>query len=346
MPRIKPPRNQEQPALAPEPVPPPTEDVTFNLDDPSTNAPVEIDLAPQEPEEPKDSPAAPTAPAAAETDAVKRALEATQRAEDLQRQLAEMQRQNAQREQELQRERGDREDAQYNHILSTIAAEENALQKAEGDYANFASAGDWVQAAQAQKAMATATSRIDRLNDNKEAFEIRRKEAPATPAAPAQQSFEEKISGLPANARDWLRSHPEFVTDPSQNRRINAVHGYLTQTRGIKEFSKEFFDAIDAEFGFNRAAPEAEPAPAPSRRSMPVSAPVSRDVPTASGQRRTNSVTLSAEEREVARNSFGSVNGAPDLTPDQKERLYAQNKAKLARMRASGEYRQTTEQTG
>jgi hypothetical protein len=34
------------------------------------------------------------------------------------------------------------------------------------------------------------------------------------------------------------------------------------------------------------------------------------------------------------------------LTPDQKERLYAQNKAKLARMRASGEYRQTTEQTG
>jgi hypothetical protein len=79
---------------------------------------------------------------------------------------------------------------------------------------------------------------------------------------------------------------------------------------------------------------------------MPVSAPVSRDVPTASGQRRTNSVTLSAEEREVARNSFGSVNGAPDLTPDQKERLYAQNKAKLARMRASGEYRQTTEQTG
>lgn len=73
-----------------------------------------------------------------------------------------------------------------------------------------------------------------------------------------------------------------------------------------------------------------------------MSAPVSRDIPSPSGQRQTNRITLSPAEREIARTSFT----AEDLTIEQKERLYAMNKAKLIRQRANGEYRQTTEQTG
>lgn len=49
---------------------------------------------------------------------------------------------------------------------------------------------------------------------------------------------------------------------------------------------------------------------------------------------------LRKDEREVA---IGSFSGA---TPQEKLRSYVENKAKLHHMRRTGEYRQTTEQTG
>ena len=73
-----------------------------------------------------------------------------------------------------------------------------------------------------------------------------------------------------------------------------------------------------------------------------MTAPVSRDVPGPSGTRTTNRITLTPEERAIARTSFT----ATDMTDEQKERLYAMNKQKLNKMRANGEYRHTTEQTG
>jgi len=71
----------------------------------------------------------------------------------------------------------------------------------------------------------------------------------------------------------------------------------------------------------------AEP-PLQPRRSIPMSAPVSRDNPM-SGQR--TSVTLSPEERHIAAVS------RPDLPREQAERLYAKNKALMLQRKASGE---------
>lgn len=358
MPRIKPPRNQEPPALATPPEPLPTDDVTFNLDEPAPNEPVEIALAPQEPDPPVV--VTPEPPAPGDTlaeppkhdDAVKRILEATQRADALQRQLAEAQRTSALREQELSR---DRDDAQYNSILTAIAAEQSALDKAESDYVAFSAAGDWANAAKAQTIQAKAASRIDRLEDNKQAFEARREELKRQPSpqpapAPAPQSVDQEINalGVPEEAKAYLRQHPELISDPAKRKRLGNIHNYIVDR--VAAFSPDYFSTLDRELGYATTTEEPAPAPAPARRSMPVSAPVSRDVPTASGQRRSNQVTLTPQEREIARNSFGQIkdkNGNfVDLTNAEKERLYAMNKAKLQRLRASGEYRQTTEQTG
>ncbi|WP_315766176.1 hypothetical protein [Bradyrhizobium sp. SZCCHNS2005] len=78
---------------------------------------------------------------------------------------------------------------------------------------------------------------------------------------------------------------------------------------------------------------------APARRAVPVSAPVSREIPTASGQRPAglNEVRLTSEERQIARNSFGTVGGV-QMSNNEKERLYALNKAKYQRMLATGQY--------
>jgi hypothetical protein len=81
-------------------------------------------------------------------------------------------------------------------------------------------------------------------------------------------------------------------------------------------------------------APDDVMPPAPRARSLPISAPVSRDIPTVSGQRPVDlrSITLSPEERIIAR---GSYHWLPN---DQAENLYARQKAKLAAMRAAGTY--------
>jgi hypothetical protein len=93
--------------------------------------------------------------------------------------------------------------------------------------------------------------------------------------------------------------------------------------------------------------PKASSAMAPStpepRRSIPVSAPVHRDVPTFSGNRESHvDVRLTAEERDIARRSYS----APDMTDAQKEYAYWVQREKLRRMRRDGSYRQTTDQTG
>ncbi|WP_027578545.1 hypothetical protein [Bradyrhizobium sp. Ai1a-2] len=79
-------------------------------------------------------------------------------------------------------------------------------------------------------------------------------------------------------------------------------------------------------------------APEPQRRrpDMPIVAGVSRDVPSYSGQMqsRATQITLTPEERDIARRSFTD----PNLSAGEKERMYAQNKVKLQRLRAQGLY--------
>lgn len=90
-----------------------------------------------------------------------------------------------------------------------------------------------------------------------------------------------------------------------------------------------------------QAAPRpAAPLPrsiAPARRAIPVSAPVSRNIPSSTGGQQSGAITLSAEERAIARNSFGAVSGLR-LPDDEKERMYAANKRRYLEMLASGQY--------
>jgi hypothetical protein len=100
-------------------------------------------------------------------------------------------------------------------------------------------------------------------------------------------------------------------------------------------------DKRDVEAAAQELAAEAEAirapnapviAPPPPRRSLPISAPVSRDIPTASGQRfsQQTSVTLSKEEREL---SHGAYHWLPKA---EAEREYAKQKSIMLSRRADG----------
>jgi hypothetical protein len=351
MPKIKPPpaRNEAVAPVLERQEPLPTDDIEISLTE-EEGGPAEVDLAAPEPT-PQPTPAAPPAPEPPGDDALQRALEAQRRAEDLQRSAQrerdEAIRQAQQRDQELERERGEREDAEFNSVLTAIAAEQGALAKAKADYAAAAAAGDWTTAAEAQDAIAAARTELAGLERGKKAFETRRETRPAPTAQPAPREaapaapldFEQRLGslGVPESAKSWLRAHPEFINDAAMNKELGDAHNYLTGRKKVEPFSQAYFDALDSEFGFKAApAAEAQPQPQPPRRSPPVSAPPSRDVPTPSGQRAQSSkITLTAEERSIARQSMSW------LKPEEAEVEYARNKAKLARMRGNGEYPQS-----
>jgi hypothetical protein len=325
--------------------PPPVGEIEIELDDdPIGDIEISTDAPPPEPEarsEPR------TAAPPPQDDAVAQALEAQRRAERLQadaiRQRDEALRHAREREAELSRERTDREDAEYNSILTAMAAEQSTIEKAEADYAAAAAAGDWATAAKAQRIMAVAGGRLDRLEDGKRTFESKREAVRTQPQPQPQQrqapSFEQQIAGLPQNAQQWLRNHPEFMTDPAKNQEIQSAHNYLVNRKKVAQFSDAYFEALDQEFGFREAPkPAPQPAPQQQRRSMPMTAPVSREVPNAAGARSKNSMRLTEEERQAARDAIPDRPDLPKLTNAQKEYMYAKNKAKYEAMKANGTY--------
>lgn len=321
---------------------PPEGDIEIELSE-DDGGPTEIETVPEKVEPaPK--------PEVTDDNPLQKALQAQQRAEELQR-TAQRERDEAvhqtrQRDEELSRERGERQDAEYNSVLTAIAAEQSSAEKAESDYAAFAAAGDWANAAKAQRVLAAAAARLDRLEDGKQAFESKRKTEPETRPAPQPQGFEQRIAALPENAKGWLRKHPEFINDTEKNRKIQAAHGAIVDLDGVEAFSPAYFDALDTRFGFKQA-PETnqrhEPEK-PKQRSIPMTAPVSRDVPNASGVRTTSTkITLSEEERDIARRSIIDRPDLPKMTDAQKEYAYAKNKQRLMAMKANGTYSERRE---
>jgi hypothetical protein len=349
MPRLRPLRNAPTDVedLMPEDNTPPTEDIVIELNDD------EVSLA--TPPEPAPEPAPAPAPAPAPDDAIRQALEAQQRAEEMarvaSRERDDANRRAAERERELTEERGRTDDARYTSILTAIAAEQSNMAKAEADLAQAYQAGDPAAMSKAQRVLGVAAARLDRLEENKADFDQQRETSKRAPpprqAPPPPTDLQSQISAMdiPESAKSWLRTHPEFVTDQGKVKKLGAAHQAVTELHEIPAFSHAYFDALDEQLGLKAApAPAPAPSPQPQRRSVPVSAPVSREPPTSSGQRSTgNQITLTPEERAIARNSFGAVNGK-ELTNAEKERLYALNKAKYQKMRANGTYSDARDQ--
>lgn len=195
---------------------------------------------------------------------------------------------------------------------------------------------------------------------------------PLQRALDAQRRAEElspiarEIDKLPLSEfkKSFLKAHPDLITDEFRSRAM-GFHWNAALQAGIQDDTPEMNAAIlqgvDREIAHVRqqaienvrmpVVSEPEPAPSarreelpappmmpppPARRSMPISAPVSRDVHMPSGQRQSDSstMTLTEEERRIARTSYS----APGMTDAQKEYAYATNKRKLQRLRQSGEY--------
>jgi hypothetical protein len=133
-------------------------------------------------------------------------------------------------------------------------------------------------------------------------------------------------SGLPDNAKSWLRAHPEYITDPTKNVQLRKMHNVAEYQAG-EEYTAPYFSRLEILLGLKQ---EAQPAPrvAPARRPAYVgafSAPPTREAPSMkTGRPMERQPQLTADELEIARGSGISAEE------------YARQKARWEKMKHDG----------
>jgi hypothetical protein len=189
------------------------------------------------------------------------------------------------------------EDANLTLVKNAIAsakqqmdAQKAALKKAMAD-------GDHDAAVDIQEAMADLAAKRLQLENGKAQMEAAPKKPP-----PAPDPVEALASQLTPRSAAWVRANPQFASDQRLYRKMIAAHN-LAEADGITPDTDDYFAAIEGTLGIRRAAvvqddPTAEAAQVTQRRVSPAaSAPVSRTPP---GAARSNTIRLTAQEREMA----------------------------------------------
>jgi hypothetical protein len=171
-------------------------------------------------------------------------------------------------------------------------------------------------------------------------------------ATPRQQRFIEKhpilmaphvypiarqayLEALAAGLRPDTDENENFVLEKTsealrrqrQMREAMPAPDHEHRVRLADELEREVAQQMD------EPAPTSAPTKAPPpQRSMPISAPVSRAMPSMTSGAMPTRITLNPEQIMVARNSFTD----PSLTDAQKEKMYAMNLMKMMQMRKAG----------
>lgn len=240
------------------------------------------------------------------------------------------------RQQEVSRSKVRAEDAEYDAILNAIGAAETEAETAQRDIGLATEAGDHKALGDATRRLARAESRLVQLNDGKDAIERakteeakRAKEAPRQEAR-SQPTVDQYIDSLPnllQSQKDWLRRHPDSLTDQRKNMRLQGAH-VEAEDQGLRAGSTEYFEYLDERLGYvqRRTQEDTMDDDEPVVRT-PVQAPPSRQATSPStGRPSNNKITLTPEQREAAR-----MSGVDEIT-------YARQLQKLQQMKADGHY--------
>ena len=150
-----------------------------------------------------------------------------------------------------------------------------------------------------------------------------------------QRSIEAFIDQLPVSdyKKGFLRRYPMMLS-PERADIMRRVHAEAL-AQGVRDDSPEMDMKVIAGVEREMSAPSRAsggPALEPRRRSVPIAAPISREVPSVrNGSRVVEDTRLSPVEREIAHVSF------PHLPKDQAEYQYFLNRKRMNAMKASGE---------
>jgi cation transport regulator ChaC len=227
---------------------------------------------------------------------------------------------------QVQQERGQTESAQYDSISNALVARENEIKTLNVSYQDALARGDHSTAADINNRMLDAKMDMRDLTNGKAEFERefeRRRREPQRPQQQFQQPQQQQpqieqilsqMAGLIPAERDWLREHPDALTNLRLQKKLEAA--YLdAEDDGLERGSDEYFEFMEQRLGFTGAESRQrsqqpqydevdmdEPAPAPPRRRQSYAAPPSRSSP-GTGERFEGGgkVELNTEQRMAAK---------------------------------------------
>lgn len=210
--------------------------------------------------------------------------------------------------------RGTVQETNLQLVTNAIDTLRQSNEIAKANYKAAMSAGDYDAAATYQEEMSSHAAKLLQLEQGKQVLES----TPA-PVAPVQRStdpVEAFASQLSPRSAEWVRKHPQFVTDPRLNQKMIAAHN-MAMADGHVADSDEYFSTVESLLQIGKAPPAealseaAQPTARRATSTPPPAAPVSRDT------RGGNVVRLTPEEREMAE--------MMKMTPEE----YAKNKVAL-----------------
>ena len=225
-------------------------------------------------------------------------LKAQLAAEKAGRQAAEQRLHQAARE--VHRARSDVDDTNLQLVtnaIETVHRDQELLKQAH----TFAlQSGDFARATEIQSEISANAANLLQLENGRNAMQSAPRQP--EPLAPPADPVEDFASRLSPRSADWVRQHPEFVTDHRLNAKMIAAHN-LAVADGIPTDTDDYFAAIESTL---KVAPKAAPksdtddqyaAKVVQRRdAAPPAAPANRGGQT----NRPNVVRLTREQREMA----------------------------------------------
>lgn len=170
--------------------------------------------------------------------------------------------------------------SQLDTVLTGISAAETEANAAESALAIAIEAGDAAAQARANRAIATATSRLERLKEAKDDLEQTVKTAAKKP--PQQQTTQRQppadpveafTQGMSSRSAAWIKAHPDCVTDKRLNARMLSIHN-MALADDVPVDSDEYFQRLDEGIKPAAVQKKADPKPgADGRRPSSAAAP-------------------------------------------------------------------------
>lgn len=199
-------------------------------------------------------------------------------------------------------------DSRLDSIKSGLATAEAEIEEAKNAFRMASIEQDIDAQVSAQERLAQANANKVNLLNGKSALE--RAIQTEQDRLKAQQQVQQQQpqgdaldrTNLPQTAKNWLRAHPDYMTDQRKNAKIQSLHWDVVD-EGHAPFSDTYYESLEQHLGM-RAKPRqiaSEDDPEDEPRRVNVSAPVSREIPTSSGNRSTGTIRLTAAQREAAK---------------------------------------------
>jgi hypothetical protein len=194
------------------------------------------------------------------------------------------------------RAQSEAQSTQLHLITNSIDSYRQNSEVLKANYASAMENGDYTHAAALQEAMARNSAELLQLEQGRDAMQSAPKpERPVYQPPVSADPVEAFAASCTPRSADWVRAHPDYVTNPNLQQQMFAAHNFAVAS-GNPVDTPAYFAAVERVLGIE---PTHEAPRVPQRASAPPAAPVSRNVGGATPGRSTH-VTLTAAQREAA----------------------------------------------